>query len=68
MSLAVEEALITLNMREDIDIVLVPLPVLQALKEKPFKGQDLRKAIGKCRVCRVSDRVSKTIHHDRFCR
>jgi hypothetical protein len=68
MSLAVEEALITLNMREDIDIVLVPLPVLQALKDKPFKGQDLRKAIGKCRVCRVSDRVSKTIHHDRFCR
>jgi hypothetical protein len=66
MSLAVEAALVALNAREDIDIIIVPFPVMTALKEKPFKGHDLRQTVGKCRGCRVADRVSKTVHHDRF--
>jgi len=68
MSLAVEEALVALNAREDVDIIIVPFPVMTALKEKPLKGVPLRQTIGKCRVCRTADRVTKTIHHDRFCR
>jgi hypothetical protein len=49
-----------LNAREDVDIILVPFPVLQAMKDSHW-------AIGKCRVIRVADRVSKAICCDRFC-
>lgn len=45
----------------DIDIVLVPLPVLSAVKAAGLP-------IGKLRVCRVADRVNKTIWVDRFCK
>lgn len=44
----------------DVDIVLVPLPVLSAVKAAGMP-------IGKLRVCRVADRVAKTICADRFC-
>jgi len=45
---------------ETIDIILVPLPVLEAMKNACLP-------IGKCRVVRVADRIAKTIHFDRFC-
>ena len=44
----------------DVDLVLIPFPVMTAMKQA---GRD----IGKCRVCRVADRVNKTIYHDKFC-
>lgn len=45
---------------ESIDIIIVPLPVLEAMKNACMP-------IGKCRVVRVADRIAKTIHSDRFC-
>lgn len=42
------------------DIVLVPLPVLMAVKAAGLP-------VGKLRVCRVADRITKTICIDRFC-
>lgn len=60
MSAAVREELDVLSGREDIDIVIVPFPVMNALKEE--------RPIGKFRVCRVADRVTKAIFSDKFCR
>lgn len=48
----------------EIDIILVPFPVMEAFK-KNFGGE-LRYG-DKIRVCRVADRVTKTICHDKFC-
>lgn len=56
----VTEALNELEADDAVDIVLVPLPVLQAMKS-------YGKKIGKCRVCRVADRVSKVICANVFC-
>lgn len=56
----VQSHLSGLNAREDIDVILVPFPVMQAMKEAGW-------AIGKCRVIRVHDRVTKEIYSDRFC-
>jgi uncharacterized protein (DUF302 family) len=61
ISEAVKAALAELERDEGIDIVLVPFPVMQALKDAGL-------SIGKARVCRVADRVSKTIFSDKFCR
>lgn len=60
LSFSVWQAISELERRNDVDIVLVPFPVMEAVKAD---GQ----AVGKCRVCRVADRVAKTIHADRFC-
>lgn len=49
-----------LNALPGIDIVLVPFPVMTAMKEAGIP-------IGKCRVIRVADRVSKAIFPDKFC-
>ena len=46
--------------RRDIDIVVVPLPVMKAMVAA---GMD----IGKCRSIRMADRITKTIHTDRWC-
>lgn len=61
MSMAVENELVYLEGHRDIDIILVPLPVMTVLKEMGLNT-------GKCRVIRTADRVAKTIHIDRFCR
>jgi len=45
---------------EEVDVVIVPLPVITACKATD-------RGIGKLRVCRVADRVAKTIYPDRFC-
>lgn len=61
MTEAVAEALVALQADQNVDIVLVPLPVMTALKEGGYE-------VGKARVIRVADRVTKEIYIDRFCR
>jgi hypothetical protein len=63
-------ALGELERREDVDIILVPFPVMTAYKTYLFEqfGHDDVPNVGKMRVIRVADRVSKEIHIDRFCR
>lgn len=56
----VDTALAELESDPDITIILVPLPVMEAMK-------DCGRNIGKCRVCRVADRITKTICANRFC-
>ena len=56
---SVISAIDELEDRDDIDIILVPLPVLQCLKGV---GK-----VGKARCIRVADRVSKAVYTDRFC-
>lgn len=57
---AVELRLTALDNDPDVDVVLVPFPVLQALAEAgvPF---------GKARVIRTVDRKSRAICTDKFC-
>lgn len=45
----------------EADVVLIPFPVLGAIKET---NPEL---LGKCRVIRVADRQTKAIHIDKFC-
>jgi len=54
------DELAKLNAREDIDVLLIPFPVMTAIKNADLP-------IGKCRVIRVADRISKEIYIDRFC-
>lgn len=49
-----------LESNEDVDIVLVPLPVLTALANVP-------ESFSKVRCIRVHDRFTKEIEIDRFC-
>jgi len=44
----------------DVDVVIVPLPVMQAVKAEGLPIRNLR-------TCRVADRVAKTVHGDKFC-
>jgi hypothetical protein len=57
--------------RPDVDIVLVPLPVLQCLQNLPLvpgpQHQFINRCLLKCRVVRVRDRISKVIYSNRFC-
>lgn len=57
---AAVQAAINKAQASDVDVVLVPLPVLSAVKAAGLP-------IGKLRVCRVADRVAKTICIDKFC-
>jgi hypothetical protein len=68
MTREVFKALFALDAREDVDVVLVPFPVMTALKSHLRESGVDEDAIGKARVIRVADRVSKEIHIDRFCR
>jgi len=56
----VKSAIDDLNGDENVDIILVPFPVLSALK-------DAGVPLGKARVCRVVDRTAKTISAVKFC-
>lgn len=50
----------------EIDIILVPLPVLVATKAHfDWDEEDVQRH--KLRCVRVADRVTKTIYHNRFC-
>ena len=66
MSQSVLEALQEAQESKEVDVVIVPLPVMQAIKEMP--GMTLDKLAGMpFRVCRVKDRVEKTIWSNKFC-
>lgn len=45
---------------ENIDIIIVPMPLLSALKRETDD-------IGKCRTIRFTDRMRKEVHSNRFC-
>ncbi|TXH55011.1 MAG: hypothetical protein E6Q97_09675 [Desulfurellales bacterium] len=60
LSDTVASAVLELERDNDVDIILVPFPVLEALKAR-------RRQIGKCRVCRIADRVAKTVCSRKFC-
>lgn len=62
MSPAVHEEIDRIQRDEDVDVVIVPLPVLQCLRDMV---PDIQRT--KFRGIRVADRVSKTVHSDRFC-
>ena len=49
---------------KEVDVVIVPLPVMKALKSI-WNPKDIVKS--PFRVIRVADRVSKAIHIDKFC-
>jgi hypothetical protein len=50
----------------EVDVVIVPFPVLNALKASPVF--DTADSYGHpFRTIRSADRVTKTNHHDRFC-
>lgn len=72
MHMPVYDALLALAEDEGVDVILVPLPVLTALKEERcvwMEGvpDNLEKILSKARVQRAADRVTKTIRSDRFC-
>lgn len=58
-----------LGERNDVDIVLVPLPVLQCIKNLALNYTDsfIERWLEKCRVVRVKDRMTKVIFSDKFC-
>ena len=56
--------LIELQDNPDIDIILVPFMVLNALKKN--KTCNL-KHVDKCRCIRMANRMTKTIYPDKFC-
>lgn len=60
LSPAVDAEIGRLQQDETIDLIIVPLPVMAAIKSD-------HNFATKCRVVRVKDRVTKVIHHDRFC-
>lgn len=49
-----------LRVSDDFDVLIIPLPVMTALKEA-------RLPIGRMRCIRMADRVTKKAHIDRFC-
>jgi len=65
-----------LTLRKDVDIILVPLPVLECIKKLKvgWEAEDInynnrfqRDCLARCRVVRVKDRQTKVIYSDRFC-
>lgn len=60
LSPAVADEFLAMQNNPNIDIILVPLSVMEALK------QDLV-SLHKARCIRMADRVLKIAHHDRFC-
>ena len=54
------DALDELNEDANVDIVLVPFMLLQALKDGGWPHR-------KCRAIRVADRISKEIYSNKFC-
>jgi len=70
MSYTVKAELVKLSHDPEIDIILVPFPVMEAAKN--MTSNDLapelaEKIFAKIRVCRTADRVTKTIYSNRFC-
>lgn len=66
MTDVVFDALVCLYANPEIDIILIPFPLMTVIKNVRLGG-GAGMSTGKCRVCRVADRVTKVIHHDKFC-
>jgi len=54
------DAIDKLNEDDNIDIVLIPLMLMKALKDGGWPHK-------KCRCIRVADRITKEIYPDKFC-
>jgi hypothetical protein len=57
------EGALELAQEREVDVVLVPFPLLAAVKEAGFFPR-----FPKIRVIRSADRITKAIYPDRFCR
>ena len=58
--------LVKISIMIDVDIILVPYPVMTALKDRRKSGfRDRLQA--KARVCKLTDRVTKVISSTQFC-
>lgn len=55
-------------MASGVDVVLVPLPVMTAIKQDRRFEAMVQYGTHPFRVIRVADRVTKAVHTDRFCR
>lgn len=67
MSDEVAKELNAIAKRDDVDIVLVPFPIMTAVKETNTSADVASIILDKIRVCRSADRVTKTIYPNRFC-
>lgn len=67
LSLMQEEELTELAKFDEIDIILVPYPVLNALKEEHKHESAWDDVFYKVRVCKLHDRITKVIKSDEFC-
>ena len=61
-----KKELMQLSILDEVDIILVPYPVLNCLKQF---GDNMYnpKIMKKVRVCKLDDRVTKVIRSDEFC-
>ena len=57
--------LVKISIMIDVDIILVPYPVMTALKDMRFRHWIRLQA--KARVCKLTDRVTKVISSTQFC-
>ena len=66
--------LLELSSEDGIDIILVPYPVMNCVKESALKVggastfDGLQSILDKIRVCKLDDRVTKVIRSDKFCK
>jgi len=56
---AIDDEILSIEIDDEIDIVLVPFPMLNAMKEANCD-------LSKFRVCLLADRIKKTIHSNKF--
>lgn len=69
LSEQVWQLLIELQADDSVDIVLIPFPVLEALRNTfDNDGQSLLDTVSKCGTICVKDRQTKAIFINRFCR
>ena len=68
MSEAVKAACRAFDAKE-VDVVIVPLPVMESMRRELVKDGFSLSLLARSpyRVCRVADRVTKTIYGDKFC-
>ena len=66
--------LLELSSEDGIDIILVPYPVMNCVKESALKVggastfDGIQSILNKIRVCKLDDRVTKVIRSDKFCK
>ena len=82
MSETITKDILNLTELDIVDIILVPYPVMEALKKEADKVYSMntvidegvlvddpwQRGLDKMRTCHLYDRVKKTIFHDRFCK